>query len=650
MLKYWLLGLTALSLALLLTPAAAALARWVGAVDEPDQRRVHTGRIPRLGGLAVFIAFVGAIGLGFLADQFLLTVFWGNKWPWGWLLGGALVVVACGTADDLLTLGPVLKLCFQLLAGFMVLAAGCGIALITNPLTGTGIELGLLAVPLTLLWVVGITNAFNLIDGLDGLAVGVGLIASATLFLVSLAGGRVDVALLAVALAGALAGFLYYNFNPASVFLGDSGSLLLGYLLSVLSIQAAHKGATAVVILVPLLALGLPIMDALLAMIRRLLRALRVVRPDLERNEYRFLVLGPTSLFRADRDHIHHRLLALGLTHRRAVLLLYAVCLALGTLAFVAVSARGAGTAIMVGFVAIGSYVGIRKLGYPEVAVLRRGTLLPLFELPVFSRRVFHALGDAGFVAAAYAAALLILNGSGGQPHFRDYLLHSLVVCVTVKLAVFVSVGLYQRSYRYAGVTDIIALMKAVVLAEAAGMCAVAILYGWPPQVLPALLLDLYFTATLVIGARTSFKLLEVIARGQGEAAASPVLIYGSGSHGTALLQEITQNAQLGYRAVGFVDDALSLRGRSVNGVPVLGALDDLRDLIARYGVREVIISSPTIRPEHMAKVADACRARGVHLRQFRIALEEVPGKTYEVPELQEENTAMPSQASVARA
>ncbi|MFI5364528.1 MAG: hypothetical protein ACHQ4J_02790 [Candidatus Binatia bacterium] len=623
MLKYWLLALMAASLALLLTPAVAGLATWLGAVDEPDQRRVHVGRIPRLGGLAVFAAFVGAIGLGFIANELLLNVFWGNKWPWGWLLGGALLVVACGAADDVWTLGPVPKLGFQLLAGMMVLAAGRGIALITNPLTGQSVELGLLGIPLTLLWVVGITNAFNLIDGLDGLAVGVALIASATLFLVSLAGGRVEVALLAATLAGALGGFLYYNFNPASVFLGDCGSLLVGYLLSVLSIQASQKSATAIIVLVPLLALGLPIMDALLAMIRRLLRALHVVCTDQERNEYRFLVIGPISLFRADREHIHHRLLALGLTHRRAVLVLYAVCLGFGALAFLAVSTRGANTALMVALVAVASYFGIHKLGYEEVEVLRRGTLLPLFELPVFSRRVFHACADAGFVATAYAAALMVVHPQAWQ--VRNYLLGSVIVLVCAKLAVFVATGLYQRSYRYTGITDIIALVKAVVLAEAAALLAVALLAGLPPRPVPALLLDLYFSATLVIGVRVSFKLLEVMAQGQGEAAALPVLIYGSGSGGTALLREIVQNPHLGYRVVGFVDDAVSLRGRSVNGVPVLGGADDLEELIGHHQAREVIISTPRVTPEDMDKLAAACRARGVQLRQFRIALEEVP-------------------------
>jgi len=477
---------------------------------------------------------------------------------------------------------------------------------------------------LTLLWVVGITNAFNLIDGLDGLAAGVALIAAGTLFVVSLAGGRAEVAAVAAALAGALAGFLYHNFNPASVFLGDSGSLLVGYVLSVLSIQAAQKGATAVVILVPILALGLPIMDTLLAMIRRVLGALHVVQLDSERNEYRFLVVGSASVFRADREHIHHRLLSMGLTHRRAVLLLYGVCVALGLLAFLAVRARGSDTALLVGIVAVASYAGIRKLGYQEVEVLRRGTLLPLFALPVFNRRVFHALVDAGFVAAAHSASLLLATRGGIDAEGKSYLLLTLPVVAAAKLAVLVHAGTYRRVYRSMGADDFFALAKSLVAAQALATVATALTYGLPADAAVSGILDFYFSATLIVGARASFRLLEILARESGAEKARPVLIYGAGSAGLALLREIRQNPRLRYRVAGFVDDSPSLRGRRIQGVPVLGTVADLADGIGRWGVREIILASPSIPEQRLAFLAALCRARGVELRRFRMALEQI--------------------------
>ena len=200
-------------------------------------------------------------------------------------------------------------------------------------------QLGWLAAPLTLLWVVGTTNAFNLIDGLDGLAAGVALIASATACAVSLALNRVDIALLTVILAGASAGFLYYNCHPASIFLGDAGSLLLGYALSVLSIQASQPGTTGVVILVPFLVLGLPIVDTLLAVARRLQRAARAVHADAGCQAYRFFIVGPASIVSPDQEHLHHRLLARGLTPWYAVFVLYGACVVL-RMALLAVSVR----------------------------------------------------------------------------------------------------------------------------------------------------------------------------------------------------------------------------------------------------------------------------------------------------------------------
>jgi UDP-GlcNAc:undecaprenyl-phosphate GlcNAc-1-phosphate transferase len=226
----------------------------------------------------------------------------------------------------------------------MALAGGYGLVGATNPFTGGFVEFGRFAGLLTLLWILLITNALNLIDGLDGLAAGVAMIAAATLLAVSVGEGRVDAACLWAIILGALTGFLPYNFNPATIFLGDSGSLVLGYLLAVLSIESLQKGATAVVVLVPVLALGLPIMETVVTLLRRT------------------IVSGIASVFRADRDHIHHRLLASGMTQRRAVLSLYAVGVAFSVLAFLAVVVNGAANAIVVGIATVALGAGIRAL------------------------------------------------------------------------------------------------------------------------------------------------------------------------------------------------------------------------------------------------------------------------------------------------
>jgi UDP-GlcNAc:undecaprenyl-phosphate/decaprenyl-phosphate GlcNAc-1-phosphate transferase len=344
--EYLALALTAAGFALVVTPPIGALARRLGAVDMPGPRRVHAHPVPRLGGVALLLAGLAALYLSPLLGIRALDPLRARGWHLGWLLGGALVTVAAGAIDDVRGLPPLPKLGLQILAAGVALAGGYGLRGVTNPFGGGYVEFGALGALLTLAWIVTITNAFNLIDGLDGLAAGVALIASATLFAVSLAEGRTDAACLWATLGGTLVGFLCYNFNPASIFLGDSGSLLLGYLLGVLSIQSLQKGATAVIVLVPILALGLPLMEVVLTLLRRTFFS------------------GVASIFHADREHIHHRLMGQGMTHRRAVLTLYAVCVAFSVLSFVAVAVQGMGNAVVVGVAGVAMYAGIRALGY----------------------------------------------------------------------------------------------------------------------------------------------------------------------------------------------------------------------------------------------------------------------------------------------
>ena len=343
---YVTLALTAAVAALVFTPLVRVLAARVGALDVPDGRRVHDVAVPRLGGVAVLLACVVTLALAPALGSDVRGLLVARGWDVGALLVGVLIVIATGVVDDTRGLRPLPKLGFQIVAAAVAVGGGYGFAGMRNPLTGDFVAFGVLAPVLTVGWIVAITNAFNLIDGLDGLATGVGLIASAALLAISLSEGRADAACVWATLGGALAGFLRYNFNPASIFLGDSGSLLLGYLFAVLSAQSLQKGAATVVVVAPLLALGFPIMEVVLTFLRRT------------------LVSGLASVIRADREHIHDRLVARGMTHRGAVLTLYAVCAAFGGLAFLAVLASGPGNTIVVGLAAAATIAGVRALGY----------------------------------------------------------------------------------------------------------------------------------------------------------------------------------------------------------------------------------------------------------------------------------------------
>ena len=312
-------------LGLLLTPVVTTASTSLGLVDAPGGRKVHSTPVPRVGGLAVVAA--AAIAL-------VLVVWWqpmvGNApqsllalWP---VLTGAALVFGVGLVDDFTTLAAVPKLAVQTLAATIVMASGLLIERLT--VGGTTVQLGLMAYPVTLAWIIGLTNAFNLIDGIDGLAAGIAVIAGATCATILVWRGHTAEAMLLAALVGAALGFLVYNFAPASIFLGDGGSLLFGFVLATTAITGWQKGATAIAAGVPLLIFALPLADALSAMLRRTFRsgaAQSSIGDVLAR------------IAQPDREHIHHRLQALGWSPQRTVTVLYGVTLLLSMLALLTV-------------------------------------------------------------------------------------------------------------------------------------------------------------------------------------------------------------------------------------------------------------------------------------------------------------------------
>jgi UDP-GlcNAc:undecaprenyl-phosphate/decaprenyl-phosphate GlcNAc-1-phosphate transferase len=338
---------------LCLTPMVIRLAVAWELFDAPHgDRRVHTEPLPRVGGVAVFGAV--AVGLVAMALASLSGMEWLGKSSgfMSGLLFGSGIIFATGLIDDLRGLRPSVKLVAQVIAALVVYAYGFRIDVITLG-AAFELDLGWATLPLTLFWVVGVTNAFNLIDGLDGLATGIAVIALSATMLISGALGNVQVMFLSVALIGALIAFLRYNFSPAQIFLGDSGSLFIGFMLAVLTVYGAQApGAPGVLVLVPLFALAVPLVDTALAMARRFLRGM--------------------PLSQADGRHIHHRLLALGFSHRHAVIVLYVAAVFLAmvglSLAFapppsvILMSAGGSGVAICV------LLYGLRRLQYHEFA------------------------------------------------------------------------------------------------------------------------------------------------------------------------------------------------------------------------------------------------------------------------------------------
>ena len=309
-----LIGLVAAALvsagliAFITTPVVRRLAHKIGAVDVPkDARRMHDHPIPRMGGLAIFLGFLLAV----LVFAPLTTQLRG-------MLLGAVVIVVLGIFDDIYSLPAMLKFVVQIVAALIAVGSGNMIEVLSNPnifSSNPYWELGWLAWPVTVIWIVAITNAVNLIDGLDGLACGVSTISSLSMLVIALVLGEGDVAIFLAALAGGCVGFLPYNLNPAKIFMGDTGSTFLGFVLAVVSIQGMFKMYSVISFVVPFLMLGLPIFDTAFAFIRRIAKGQSPMRPD--------------------RSHVHHRLIDMGFSQKQAVAVLYVISAILGLSAVV---------------------------------------------------------------------------------------------------------------------------------------------------------------------------------------------------------------------------------------------------------------------------------------------------------------------------
>jgi UDP-GlcNAc:undecaprenyl-phosphate GlcNAc-1-phosphate transferase len=345
MITYLVAFLSAVMVSTILTVAVRNCAVRYGWVDQAKtSRKIHGTPVPRLGGIAIVCGFFAPLFGLLLVDSSVGRVFVGNTDLVSGLFCCGISTAFLGLYDDVRGSGAKLKFAIQFAAAGALYSLGFRIDHIANPF-GDPLPLGMLSIPFTVFWIVGIINAMNLIDGLDGLAGGVALFAVAANFFLAFAHGDVLLCLVMASLGGAVLGFLIFNFNPASIFMGDTGSMFLGFVLATVSIKTSTKSGTAVAMLVPILALGLPIMDTLLAVLRRSL-------------------LG-RAIFSSDKEHIHHRLMSvLVVSHRSAVLILYGVCCLFAMTALGMAYANSAQGAMLLLGISVVVFFLIRKLGY----------------------------------------------------------------------------------------------------------------------------------------------------------------------------------------------------------------------------------------------------------------------------------------------
>jgi len=595
--------LVALGLALVLTPVARWLARLAGAIDMPEARRVHSVPTPRWGGLGVVCAgaFSLLVSAAILAGARAELV--RSARMTAALAGGVLILLAVGLLDDRKSIRASVKLAVEVVAATLAVLAGCHVHSLF------GFNLGSLSIPVTIVWIVAVINAFNMVDGLDGLAAGLAVIISSSLVVLSLQGSEGAMALIMAGLGGASLGFLFYNFNPASVFLGDSGSLPIGFLMAVASAETSGKGTTAASILVGALALGVPLTELSLTILRRLLRAVDVVRNSATNGEYRLRLAGRAALFTADRDHIHHRLLALGLRQRDATLLMYALCVVVNAGALLLAGRQGSyGSVLLIAAASV--FIGcIHILGYRELQPVRNGMLLALFPARLLQRRWLQLCTDFSIALASMTGAWEVHPGNWPD-------IGLLGIVAATQTGVLALGGLYRRAQPFASVQGAVVIARSIFYAGCATWLVLAFVRPFPSSA--AVILDLYLFASLIIGYRVSFYFLDHIFN-RSRQADRRVVIYGTGDSATAALHTILGSPFLGMTVVGFVEERPA--GRACHeGLPVLG-FETFNNAARQF---EEIIIPGAVPEKTLRQLSARCRLAKLSLKQLSVNCTEV--------------------------
>ncbi len=576
----------ALGLASALIPLMRLLARRAGLVALPREDRWHRAPIPLLGGPAIVLAMVVTFAVvGNLPRAF---------WP---LILTALAMAGVGLLDDLRPLRPPVKFVIQLILATVLL--------------GFGFELHLTGVPLidvllTLFWIVGITNAFNLLDNMDGLAAGIAVIAAGFRLLFFVMDGDWGGATVSAIFMGAVLGFLLRNFPPASIFMGDSGSLFLGFFLSGLCLGTPYPYTRGVgaVLLFPVLLILVPIFDTAFVTVTRILSG------------------RPVSA--GGRDHPSHRLVAIGVSERKAVLLLYGLSIASGVLAYISYQVGLAYTLVFLAFLglglmALGIYLSRVQVVASEQVPEGRTVIRLLVDFP-YKRQVATITVDLLLIILAYYSAYL-LRFEGGFALHAQWFFQSLPAVMVIQLAALAAFGAYRGIWRYTGLQDLLRLAQAVTAGTAGVVLYIVFTYRFEGYSRAVFILDWLLLLVFIGATRLSFRLLAEVLRPRRDGFRR-VLIYGAGDGGELAMRELLNNPALERIPVGFLDDDPSKSRTQIHGVPVLGGLDRAGELIQKHGVGEVIVSSSKISDDRLKQLSEICEVLGIPVVRASLRLE----------------------------
>jgi UDP-GlcNAc:undecaprenyl-phosphate GlcNAc-1-phosphate transferase len=585
-------GITAVLLGAALTFAVRSFAQRNGYVAKPKSDRWHKQPTAMYGGVAIFVTTV-SLYLLFVPKTYESNV----------IIAASTFLFVVGFLDDAIGIKPYQKLIGQLIGAAMIVGLGLKLPL-------TGFEL--VDIGITVFWLVGITNAVNLLDNMDGLAAGIAAIAATTLAFGFASSGQTAELLFISVFIGALLGFLIFNFNPASIFMGDCGSMFIGFLLAssvMLSQSGGRSRGILTILAVPVLILFVPIFDTTLVTIIRKVRG-------------RKASVG-------GRDHTSHRLVALGLSERRAVLMIYGFAAAAGLLAiFVGRLETTQSFALIAIFTIVLSFIGVylskvRVYDEREEQLASENNAVFAFLVDVsYKRRIFEVILDVFLITLSYYFAYLFVLGPSGIQANWDLFISTLPLLIVIKLFAFLIAGVYRGIWRYTSVADLITFGKGVVLGSVLCVLAFLLLYRFQNFSRAVFILDGLLLFFALVGSRLAFRLLREILPLPHASEGHRVLIYGAGDGGEMVLRELRNNSELMYQPVGFLDDDPLKKGKIIYGLQVFDGNGTLAELCREKDIREILVSTRKIPSEKLSELRDICRDSNVALKRAQIKIE----------------------------
>lgn len=579
-------------LAIGLTYAVREMATRFGFVAAPKADRWHKRPTALLGGVPIFLttAIICFLFVPFTPESLVI-------------LGGSAFLFAVGLIDDWLHIKPYQKLIGQLIGASIVI--GYGLVL---PWT----EFQILNIFITVFWLVGITNAINLLDNMDGLAAGTAAIAALALAFSFGINGQTNEFLLISVFVAALVGFLRYNFNPASIFMGDCGSLFIGFFLasSVLINQTGGKSRSIVSVLaVPVLTLFVPIFDTTFVTILR--------------------KLWGRKASQGGRDHTSHRLVALGLSERSAVLMLYGFAALAGVLALFVREIRIDQSLALIGFfivvlTIVGVYLGKVKVYEEqdeEMALQNKAAFGFLFNI-THKRRVFEVLLDVLLITLSYYAAHVLMFGSLDNAEAWQLFVKTLPILIVLKLFAFLFAGVYRGLWKYTSINDLVTFTKASAIGSVLSILAFLVFYRFQGFSRTVFFLDAMILLIALAGSRMAFRMFRQLLPNPQTEGGRNVLIYGAGDGGEIVLRELYNNPELGYKPVGFVDDDPLKKGKRIHGLRVLGGNGSIPEICRKHAVSEILLALRKIKPERLRELRRECESVDVEIKKALFKVE----------------------------